>query len=117
MTAGADQVTGNTGGIQKTDLGATEVIMDVTKWVGAYVKISAKGSTVFYVFSPLNTNVLSDVEALDAASPNAGAPDFVDSGSFTHELVPDLPSGATAMRLHVKAEASGTRVKVRRAQP
>jgi hypothetical protein len=121
-TAGADAVSGATGGVQKTDLGATEVVFDVTKWQGAYIKLQAHTNRVFYVFSLTQTNnVISDAEALDAAAPNAGAPDWIEAGTSEHEIVPTRDElGATspsaAVYLHVKASASGTRFHARKAQ-
>jgi hypothetical protein len=115
-TAGADAVTGNTGGVQKTDLSTTEVVFNVTKWAGGYIKINAAGARVLYVFSATAANtVLSDTEALDGASPNAGAPDILEDGGSEHEIVP-IPAVGGSMYLHVKTVSGTARFKARKSQ-
>lgn len=111
----AEIVTGAQGGLQKVDVGTSEVAFKVTAWKNRYIKITVSGSQLKYVFSTDVALVIDDTtEELDAETPLDDIPDTLEDGASVHEEVPDVPVGsADEMYVIVKAAAADTTVRIR----
>lgn len=112
----SDIVTGAQGGLQKNNVGTGETSFVVTTWKGRYIKISAQGARVFYVFAPTAITIAPDTETLDAAAPLATAPDVLEDGASVQELVPAAATETGAMFLRVRTETGTAAVRVRNAE-